>query len=82
MCKVFRYSREARKEGWDIFYTNGSPHGLWQIQRLDGEDILNNDTEAWEIVANGTEPHHIAAREFISTHNSAEYSRLMNRKNV
>jgi len=74
------HSPEARVEGWDIFYTNGSVHGLWQIQRLDEDAILNNDTEAWEIVANGTEPHHISAREFIAANNTAEYSRLMNRK--
>ena len=80
MIQQFKNSPEARAEGWDIFYANGSVHGLWQIQRLDEEAILNDDTEAWEIVANGTEPHHISAREFIAANNSSEYSRLMNRK--
>ena len=80
MIQQFKNSLEARAEGWDIFYAQGSLHGLWQIQRLDEEAILNDDTEAWEIVANGTEPHHISAREFIAANNSSEYSRLMNRK--
>lgn len=80
---------KAIAEGWTIFECEGSAYGRWQIQRLDdpaeaarGYGIANvpdlvDDEAAMRIVALGTEPHHVAAREFLRLHSPQEYDALV-----
>lgn len=80
---------KAVAEGWTIFECEGSAYGRWQIQRLDdplnaeqGYGIANvpdlvDDEAAMRIVALGTEPHHVAAREFLRLHSPQEYDALV-----
>ncbi len=77
----------AQREGWDIFDTDGSGGGAWQVQRLDdasevrGALQLKADAVAWRIVVQGTAPHHEAARQFIQAHNPQEWA-VLNQLNV
>lgn len=70
----------AQSEGWDIFATQGSDCGPWQIQRFDDASeypyaaLLATDEQAWEIVRLGEGPHHAAARLFIQAHNPKEWT--------
>lgn len=78
----------AAREGWNIWDSAGSVNGRWQLQRIDDADAfeeaagfvpvqLKSDDDAFQIVANGTEPHHEAARSFLKAHNPAEYEAVM-----
>lgn len=74
---LYRHAAAARKEGWSIFDCSGSDNGRWQICRIDSPDDdegeLESDRDAWDLVAKGTEPHHVAARDFIRAHNDVEW---------
>lgn len=79
----------AIAEGWDIFYAQGSSNGPWQIDEFDDPPAwadrnngvvpptLPSAEAAWKIVANGTQPHHLAARAFLQVHNPQEYDLVM-----
>lgn len=83
----------ALAEGWDIFCSDGSEDGPWQIQRLDDpeawtmEDVetpnpnpFEGDADAWVHVrdkAAEESPLHVAALAFIQRHNPDEYDRIM-----
>ena len=69
---------KAETEGWSIFECWGSAHGKWQIQKLDAEAIISDDSDAWSIVVNGKEPHHKSALDFIRFFNPNEYNRIIN----
>ena len=83
------HSKAAIAEGWEIFDCDGSCNGRWQVDCIDtpadwehlndgvAPPKLENDEAAWAIVANGNEPHHGAAREFLKAHNPAEYDLVM-----
>lgn len=82
------HSHAAAREGWDIWDSEGSSNGRWQVQRIDdpvafGEaatfvpPTLGSDEDALQIVANGTDPHHVAARQFLLAHNLAEYEAMV-----
>ena len=86
---VTYYKEYARAEGWDIFHCErgcgryslqGGDDGWCQIQAVYDLGILEDDTEAWEIVANGEMPHHRCARIVIEFLNPKEYKRIMNLK--
>ena len=86
---VDHYKEYARAEGWDIFHCEGSDDGWCQIQRIDDYrlqyamhelGVLKDDTEAWEIVANGEMPHHRCARIVIEFLNPKAYKKIMNKK--
>jgi hypothetical protein len=70
---------QAQMQGWDIFETQGSDGGPWQLQRLDdaseikGATQLETDAAAWQHVLEGTAPVHEAARRFLQVHNPKEY---------
>lgn len=76
----------AQREGWDIFDTQGSNGGPWQVQRFDdasevhGAPQLKDDETAWQIVIQGTAAHHEAARQFIRTHSPKEWAALNQRE--
>lgn len=83
------HSDAAVREGWDIWDSEGSENGRWQVQRIDDPEAfyeatgftpprLTSDAEAFCIVANGTEPHHSVARGFLRYHNPKEYQAVMN----
>lgn len=83
------HSNAAIAEGWEIFDCGDSSNGRWQLDALDSPEDwahlnggtipprLDDNEAAWRIVANGTMPHHIAAREFLQVHNPAEYALVM-----
>ena len=82
------HSDKAVREGWDIWDSEGSENGRWQVQRIDDPEtfaratgftplILASDADAFRIVANGILPHHLAAREFLMAHNPMEYQAVM-----
>jgi hypothetical protein len=82
------HSDKAVREGWDIWDSEGSDNGHWQVQRIDDPSAfveatgfappkLVSDDDAFRIVANSNQPHHIAAREFLKTHNPKEYHSVM-----
>lgn len=75
---VSYYEPYAHAEGWDIFHCEGSLDGECQIQAVDDLGILKDDTEAWEIVANGDMPHHRCARIVIEFLNPKEYKKIIN----
>lgn len=68
-------SRAANKEGWDIFDADG-PGGELQVQRLDEENLLDDDSDAWLLVRTGTGEHHRVAREIIAAKSPAEWKRI------
>jgi hypothetical protein len=85
------HSNAAIAEGWEIFDCDGSSNGRWQVNCLDSPldwaeeggvvpPELNGDEAAWKIVANGTQPHHEAARVFLQAHNPQEYALVMKHK--
>lgn len=77
------HARAALTEGWNIFESEGSAYGPWQIQRLDwaeetpGAKQLEDDESAWNIVLTGTAAHHAAALAFIRAHNPMDYETMM-----
>lgn len=82
------HDEAAFLEGWIITDCSGSENGPWQVQRIDDPDEcltadgkpvphLTSDVEAMKIVATGTRPHHIAAREFLKAHNPIEFDAVM-----
>lgn len=72
------HSAAAQAEGWDIFECIGSSYGSWQIQKLDENDILDNDDDAWTIVGAQIKPHHVAAVAFLRAHNPIEIEMFHN----
>lgn len=81
---VDRLCQAARAEGWDVFYCGDSDNGPVQIQCLDcPEDLevdgvvpptLEEDVEAWAIVAKGTGEHHRQARAIVAELNPLEWA--------
>jgi hypothetical protein len=76
--------KAAAKEGWGLFECSGSSaeQGPWQIQRIDcpkeGEDhLLTTDSDAWVLVINGEEQHHIRAVRWLKVKNPKEYKRMV-----
>lgn len=78
----------AAQEGWNIFDCDGSANDRWQLCRIDDVDAfqeaagfkppqLASDDDAFLIVANGTQPHHQAARDFLKAHNMKEFTAVM-----
>lgn len=77
----------ALREGWNVYDSNGSANGDWQVQCLDDPalaskelgfsvPILKYDDKAWRLVYEGTEPHHVAARTFLQAHNPKEWASI------
>lgn len=73
----------ANKEGWDIFLVgfNLIHSPKYEIQRIDELGILESDKDAWKIIANGKESHHIKALKIIKSSNYREYANIMKYKN-
>ena len=76
----------ASKEGWNIWECSGSLNGFLQIQRYDNEEDLEDlqfpvylscDQDAWDIVWNGTKPHHKKALEIIKEYNPIEHKAIL-----
>lgn len=79
----------ASAEGWMINRHHLSQHfGVWQVQSLDDASKcpnadgsippqLGHDSEAWEVLANGKEPHHAAALLFLERGSPTEYFSIM-----
>jgi hypothetical protein len=68
----------AANEGWMLCECVGSSYGRWQIQCIDcdpeiGDRSLEDDTAAWRVLLQENEQHHKFARQFIRTHNPAEW---------
>jgi hypothetical protein len=70
----------AEREGWGLYDCFGSESGTPQVQRNDDADILESDTDAWAIVANGDKPHHIAVKEILAQNNPEELNRIQQLK--
>lgn len=81
----------AMTEGWDLFDSQGSVDGPWQIQRIDFPEgwppgctpdpcPFEGDADAWVHVrtkaAEGS-PLHIRVLWFLLVHHPAEYFRVM-----
>ncbi|MFK4131929.1 hypothetical protein ACI2KR_06495 [Pseudomonas luteola] len=79
------HSNAAVREGWDIFESS-SENGPWQIQKIDDPSCyselvgkipeLADDEDAWDIIVKGTQPHHLAAKEFIKANNPIEWAAI------
>lgn len=78
----------AAREGWCVSDSNGSENGRWQAQRIDDPaayaqaagftpPALDSDDDAFRIVANGTEEHHVAARALLKAHNPTEFAAVL-----
>ena len=76
----------AWKEGWALWECYGSDNGFLQIGKYDNEDDvddvicevhLQKDQDAWDIVWNGSKPHHIKALEIIKKYNLLEYKCIL-----
>lgn len=81
-------SQAASLEGWDIWDSEGSQNGPWQIQKFDdteeaaeqGFGILAEDTDSWVLVrtqAAAGSPLHQRALAFLAEHNPTEYEAIM-----
>jgi hypothetical protein len=72
------HSQAAQLEGWNVFHSDGSAGGDWQIQRYDNDgDVpcgahLDSDDAAWTLVLKGNGAHHKAALDFIRRNNPLE----------
>ena len=71
-------SKLAVLEGWDLYLCIGSDDGSMQVQRNDEQNLLNNDQEAWLIVKEGKNPHHIKVKQILEKENIEEYNRICN----
>lgn len=81
--------RKAVAEGWTIFDCDGSEYDRWQVQAFaDASDAerayevpnvpqLDNDDVAMQILGQGNETHHVAARAFLKKHSPREYAAVM-----
>lgn len=77
----------ASREGWGVFDSTGSANGNWQVQRQDDPEMeaaetgfsvpaLQSDEQAWRLVYQGTEQHHLAACAFLIAHNPKEWASI------
>ena len=69
----------ASAEGWDVFDSEGSANGPWQIQKRDETSTFNQDTDAWRYVWQRAERGsllHQRALEYIKEHNPPEYDAI------
>lgn len=66
-------SSAARREGWDLFQTDG----LLQVQRDDDTGILQDDNEACGVVGWGDQHHHVLARTLLADQSPFEFCRVM-----
>jgi hypothetical protein len=48
--KNYKSNPKNVKEGWDLFFSQGSDSGDYQIQRIDEIKLFNNDIEAIRFV--------------------------------
>ena len=48
--KNFKSNPKNSKEGWDLFFSEGSVSGDYQIQRIDEMGVFENDIEAIKFV--------------------------------
>lgn len=80
-------SQAALREGWDLMECHGSRFGRWQIEAIDdteeasaqaGFEVpeLDDDAQAWLLVVEGTDSHHVGARAFLLAHNPEEWARM------
>lgn len=81
----------ALKEGWILSESYGSENGPLQVQRVDDPQAvreadssidfeiptLASDDVAWERVREGSEAHHLVARELLARYNPSELTLLM-----
>ena len=79
-------SKLANLEGWDLYECFCSSDGDWQVQANDDANSkwdakLKDDTEAWELVANGNKEHHKKVLAFLKEHNPSEYDRIIDKRN-
>lgn len=73
-------AKAAQEEGWDVFDSEGSDNGPWQVQSFDdpGElPDLGDDMVAWQLVQAQRTPHAIAALAFLAEHNPLEHARIL-----
>ncbi len=49
-AKNFKSNSKNTQEGWDIFFSEGSVDGDYQIQRIDEMELFSNDIEAIQFV--------------------------------
>lgn len=74
-----RYDDIAIAEGWSLWDAQDEI----QLQAWDGrEDVvaIQDDSDAWDIVLNGTGEHHRAALALLAEQSPVEFSRLMSAK--
>ena len=70
-------SKEARKEGWDIWEKGiGSYKGPYALEKLDEDTTFQSDEEAWLFVARFPTPLHVKALRWLKINNKAEYDRI------
>jgi hypothetical protein len=70
------HSPIATDQGWDIFDA-GCDFPEWQVQAFDADDVLIDDTDAWEMVMAGACPTTRYARRFIAEHSHVEFARML-----
>jgi len=70
---------QAQSEGWGIFETDGSSSGPYQLQRMDDEEVFEDDDAAARFVqqrASYGHHYHASALEFLREHNPIEYAAI------
>jgi len=70
-------AQEASKEGWNIFECNGSANGKYQLQVDDELALLNEDKDAWKLVARQEKDIHKKALAFLKEKNYPEYKLII-----
>lgn len=70
-------TQQAEKEGWSIFYCDGSKDGLYQIQRIDEMNMYSDDRAVWAKLVLSDEPLHKKAIHYIRKVNPKEYSKIL-----
>jgi hypothetical protein len=72
---VSEHEPVATREGWVIRDRAGS--WGWQIESIDQSDKgctqLDDDDDAWRVVLEGQQPHHVTAREFMRRFGRTDY---------
>jgi hypothetical protein len=70
----------AQLEGWDLFDSCGDTRQI-RVERIDDTDELplggkhlSGDLEAWLIVREGTQPHHVVARAILCKYAPVEWA--------
>lgn len=68
---------KAMEEGWALFECSGTSHLPIEVQKVDDDEILEDDTQAWELIATKSTVCHMGTLRFLRDHSPQEYGQII-----